>query len=140
MKEQLAYYGLSTADYQDWLGVTLQQDKQAYFLKTNKAILKKIDELNAGTDKKLWPKKVMGFMYRVQSLRTRFGQLGLRMENNLATYAKIIQYYNSDTKYPEELKSKISTLANPLQELQTIFNVQFSPIKYIQDSAVMYVQ
>ena len=79
-------------------------------------------------------------MFKVQSLRLRFGQLTSRMLVNMDQYENIISVYSDSTRFPAEFTTQINGLNNSLKTLKNKFYASYNPAKYIEDSAVMYIE
>lgn len=142
LQEQMSYYGISMDRYQNrYLKATLDSDREAFKNECRKIITDKLAGLDKNPSSKgKWLGQVETYMYKVQSLRLRFGQLTMRMMANIEQYQNLITMYSDATKYPAEFTSKINSLNNPLNSLKNKFNSSFNPARYIEDSAVMYIE
>ena len=94
------------------------------------------DKANQGK----WMSQVEIYMYKVQSLRLRFGNLTLRMLENINRYQKLISVYSDATKFPAEFTQKLVQLQTSLNAVQSKFYTSFNPEKYIEESSVMYIE
>ncbi len=142
LQEQMSYYGISMDRYQSrYLRATLDSDREAFKNECRKIISDKLSGLDKNPSSKgKWLGQVETYMYKVQSLRLRFGQLTMRMMANIEQYQQLITMYSDATKFPAEFTSKINSLNNPLNSLKNKFNSSFNPARYIEDSAVMYIE
>jgi hypothetical protein len=59
---------------------------------------------------------------------------------NIDQYESLLQNYSDSGKFPLEFTSKIIAMNNPLNNLRNKFYSSFNPAKYIEDSAVMYIE
>ncbi|WP_026950493.1 coiled-coil domain-containing protein [Algoriphagus mannitolivorans] len=142
LEEQLTYFGIDKARFQSrYLKATLDSERELFKNECRKAISDKIAALERNSDTRgKWLGQVETYMYKVQSLRMRFGTLTMRMQANIEQYESLIKVYGDSGKFPTEFTSKIMTLNNPLNNLKNKFYSSFNPIKYIEDSAVMYIE
>jgi chromosome segregation ATPase len=142
LQEQMAYYGISMDRYQSrYLKATLDSDREGFKNECRKIISEKLSGIDKNpASKGKWLGQVETYMYKVQSLRLRFGQLTMRMMANIEQYQNLITMYSDATKFPAEFTSKINNLNNPLNSLKNKFNSSFNPARYIEDSAVMYIE
>jgi chromosome segregation ATPase len=142
MEEQMAYFGIDKARFQSkYLKATLDSERENFKNECRKAISDKIAALERSSDTRgKWLGQVETYMYKVQSLRMRFGTLTMRMQANIEQYESLIKVYSDSSKFPVEFSSKIMSLNNPLNNLKNKFYSSFNPVKYIEDSAVMYIE
>ena len=142
LEEQLTYFGIDKARFQSrYLKATLDSERENFKNECRKAISDKIAALERSSDTRgKWLGQVETYMYKVQSLRMRFGTLTLRMQSNIEQYESLIKVYSDSGKFPMEFTSKIMGLNNPLNNLKNKFYSSFNPVKYIEDSAVMYIE
>lgn len=142
LQEQMAYYGINVDRYQSrYLKATLDSDREGFKNECRKIISDKLSSIDKNpASKGKWLGQVETYMYKVQSLRLRFGQLTMRMMANIEQYQNLITMYSDATKFPAEFTSKINNLNNPLNSLKNKFNSSFNPARYIEDSAVMYIE
>lgn len=142
LEEQMAYFGIDKNRYQNrYLNATLDADREFFKNECRKAISEKIALLEKSQETRgKWLGQVETYMYKVQSLRLRFGQLTTRMQANIEQYEHLIRLYSDATKFPVEFTAKITALNNPLNNLKNKFYSSFNPAKYIEDSAVMYIE
>lgn len=140
LKEQLAYYGLSESECElKYLKETLDNNRDNYKISCRQTISEKLLALDEQTKGK-WIGQVEIYMYKVQSLRLRFGQLTTRMLANIERYEKLIAVYSDNTKFPVEFTNKLLSLSSSLAAVKNKFYTSFNPAKYIEDSAVMYIE
>ncbi len=142
LEDQMNYYGISMLDYKrKYLNATLDIDRETFKNECRKAISEKImlQESSQNTKGK-WLGQVETYMYKVQSLRLRFGQLTSRMLVNMEQYENIISVYSDSTRFPAEFTTQINGLNNSLKSLKNKFYASYNPAKYIEDSAVMYIE
>ncbi|MBW8685686.1 hypothetical protein [Chitinophaga rhizophila] len=142
LSQQLAYYGLDTAKYRkDYFLATLDSRREAYKNECRLAISRKILAMEADTlTKGKWPGQIETFMYKVQSLRMRFGQLTARMMINISRYNELITDYSDSTIFPPTFTMKVLELSKTLELVKDKFGKSFNPARYIEDSAVMYIE
>jgi hypothetical protein len=142
LTEQLEYYGLDFSEYKTrYLEATLDNRRDAYKNDCRRKIAQKLVDLDANaTTKGKWLGQVETYMYKVQSLRLRFGQLTLRMQANIARYDGLIKNYSDSGKFPAEFTAKAKGLENALQAVSSKFYNTFNPARYIEDSAIMYIE
>lgn len=142
LKEQLSFYGIDYTQYNlEYLNATLDTERDRFKNICRTAINNKLTTLDADiqTSNK-WLGKVETYMYKVQSLRIRFGSLTNRMLSNIDRYEQLINLYSDNTKFPQELTDKIKGLGETLSSVKKNFSTTFKPEKYIEDSAVMYIE
>ncbi|TYP98210.1 hypothetical protein C7447_103381 [Tenacibaculum adriaticum] len=138
LKTQLKYYDLSYEEFlNSYLTETLENKRDDYKENCRKAINTKIAKLEINKDDS-WLGDIETYMYKVQSIRMRFGQLTNRMLLNIDKYNDLITVYNKPS-YPLEFTTKISSLSSSLKNVRSTFYNSFNPIVYIEDSATMYI-
>lgn len=135
LKQQLKYYGINEKEYIDNYEEASTATKRSNF---EKACKDSIDKVILSKEK--WTSQVESYMYRVQSLRIRFGELTNRMLINIERYEILIHNYTNNSKLPASLVQKIQTLEHSLKKVKDTFNKQFNPRVYIEESAVMYIE
>ena len=142
VKEQLLYYGLDTNDYKrQFLSETLDSKRDNYKNACRQVITDKLNALDTmkGTARK-WLPQVETYMYQVQSLRLRFGQLTARMFSNIGRYEELVAAYSDAQKFPAAFTGNVRKLSALLSAVKSSFNTTFNPQKYIEDSAIMYLE
>lgn len=141
LKDQMEYFGLNINSYKkNYLDETLDSKRENYKNECRKAISEKLISLDSDANTKgIWLGQVETFMYRVQSLRLRFGQLTTRMMSNIENYEQLIMVYSNSSLFPAEFTTSIASLNNSLKSVKSKFYSSFNPAKYIEDSAVMYI-
>lgn len=138
LQEQLEYYNLSYSGFiEDYIKETTDRGRDKYKEKCRKAVNKKIEEFESKKNQ-TWLRDIKTYMYKVQSIRLRFGQLTNRMLSNIDSYQNLIEIYNK-SKYPSEFTNKVSNLSSSLNAVRTTFYDSFIPVDYIEDSATMYI-
>lgn len=142
LDEQIQYFGIDRSRYQSrYLKATLDSEREAFKNECRKAIADKIAKLDLNPETRgKWLGQIETYMYKVQSLRLRFGQLTMRMQGNIDQYENLINAYSDSSKFPAEFTSRISGLNSPLNNLKNKFYTSFNPAKYVEDSAVMYIE
>ncbi|GAA0878727.1 hypothetical protein GCM10009119_16950 [Algoriphagus jejuensis] len=142
LEDQMNYYGISMTDYRKkYLNATLDIDRETFKNDCRKAISEKITlQESSQNTKGKWLGQVETYMYKVQSLRLRFGQLTARMLVNMDQYESLITVYSDSTRFPAEFTTQINGLNNSLKTLKNKFYASYNPAKYIEDSAVMYIE
>ena len=142
LSSQLKYYGIDYEDYElQYLDATLDSDRDKFKNECRITIKDKLDSLdNDQNTKGKWLGQVEIYMYKVQSLRIRFGNLTNRMLTNLDRYEDLIVLFSDNTKFPSELTNSILGLGKTLSSVRKNFSLTFKPEKYIEDSAVMYIE
>lgn len=145
VQEQLLFYDLNRLEYESkYLKATMDRDRDEYKTQSTQAIKTKINELDASPKTKdSWTRQVEIYMYRVQSIRLRFGQLTTRMLSNIRRYRELIQVFSDPGKFPatnQEFTREVENLGKALNVVEGKFLDSFNPTKYIEDSAVMYIQ
>lgn len=142
LKDQMDYFGLNINEYKTkYLDETLDSKRENYKNACRKAITEKLLLLDSDVNTKgSWLGQVETYMYRVQSLRLRFGQLTTRMLSNIENYEQLITVYSDANLFPAEFTTNIGTLNNSLKAVKSKFYASFNPVKYIEDSAVMYIE
>ncbi|MEI6949654.1 hypothetical protein V9K67_20875 [Paraflavisolibacter sp. H34] len=142
LAEQLTYYGISQNAYKSkYLEENLDNRRESFKNSCRIIIANKFavsDTLKETKGK--WKGQVEVYMYKVQSLRLRFGQLTLRMLSNIDRYKSLISVYSNNDKFPKEFRVKLTGLESTLTRVKETFNSSFQPEKYIADSAVMYIE
>ncbi len=142
LNEQMKYFGIDKSRYESrYLRATLDSEREQFKNECRKSISDKIIFLDSSADTRgKWLGQVETYMYKVQSLRLRFGQLTTRMQANISQYETLIKTYSDPVLFPAEFTSKIMALNSPLNNLKNKFYSSFNPAKYIEDSAVMYIE
>lgn len=142
LEDQMTYYGISMLDYKRrYLNATLDIDRETFKNESRRTISEKLANLDKSQETKgKWLGQVETYMYKVQSLRLRFGQLTTRMLVNMDQYESLIEVYSDSTKFPSEFTTQINGLNNSLRTLKSKFYASYNPAKYIEDSAVMYIE
>jgi len=142
LREQLKYYGIDYTQYEsEYLNATLETERDRFKTKCRTTLNTKITAFDKDTvTANKWLGQVETYMYKVQSLRIRFGNLTNRMLSNIDRYEQLIKIYSDKTKFPQELTDKIEGLGKTLSSVKKNFSTTFKPEKYIEDSAVMYIE
>ena len=142
LAEQMNYFDISKQRYETrYLRATLDSDREQFKNECRKSISDKIATLDRSPETKgKWLGQVEIYMYKVQSLRLRFGQLTMRMMANIDQYESLLNNYSDPGKFPLELTTKIVSMNSPLNNLRNKFYSSFNPAKYVEDSAVMYIE
>lgn len=142
LEEQMKYFDISKQRYESrYLKATLDSDREQFKNECRKSISDKITLLDKSPETKgKWLGQVEIYMYKVQSLRLRFGQLTTRMLANIDQYESLLKTYSDPGKFPIELTTKIAAMNSPLNNLRNKFYSSFNPAKYVEDSAVMYIE
>lgn len=142
LDEQMNYFDISKQRYESrYLRATLDSDREQFKNECRKSISDKIAMLDRSPETKgKWLGQVEIYMYKVQSLRLRFGQLTTRMLANIDQYESLLNNYSDPGKFPLELTTKIVAMNSPLNNLRNKFYSSFNPAKYVEDSAVMYIE
>ncbi|QES88204.1 hypothetical protein E0W69_005820 [Rhizosphaericola mali] len=81
-----------------------------------------------------WKQSTFVQMGDVQNLRLRFGQITLRISQNIVKYKELFDKYQNDP----QLGSKIKDLQFKLKDLQESFDKTFDPMDYINSANKMY--
>lgn len=81
-----------------------------------------------------WKEDVYYNMMEVQSLKTRFGQLTFRIDQNILKYGDVFAKYKSDP----QIGSQITDLVSKLLDLEDTFDKAFDPMDYINSATRMY--
>jgi hypothetical protein len=142
LREQLKYYGIDYNQYEsEYLNATLETERDRFKTKCRTTLNTKITAFDKDTvTANKWLGQVETYMYKVQSLRIRFGNLTNRMLSNIDRYEQLIKIYSDKTKFPQELTDKIEGIGKTLSSVKKNFSTTFKPEKYIEDSAVMYIE
>lgn len=140
VKDQLLYYGIDTNGYKRYLGFSTERERDEFKTESNQQIETKLQALdqNAATKRK-WQGNVELFMYKVQSLRTRFGVLISKMLANIDRYNTLIETFNDMPDAPKEFTSRMANLRQSLKMVKQNIEDTFQPKKYIEDSALMFI-
>ena len=140
LESQLDYYGLDKDSYKkDYLKATLDHDRDEYKQECRKQIQSSLADMDSNPNSK-WLEDVEIYMYKVQSLRLRFGELTSRMLNNIDKYQELIAIFSDNSKFPIEFTNKLGNVSTSLQSVRSTFYKSFNPAKYIQDSTIMYLE
>jgi len=139
IEHQIKFYGISDFMYQNFLSATLDADIEEFKVYSKDKILKRLNTLEAENSPN-WMAKVEKYMYQVQSIRVRFGQLTTRMLANIEKYEELFSKYNDSKKFSSEFVEKAKDLSEDLAEVKKNFVLTFKPNQYIEDSAVMYLK
>ncbi|SFB54283.1 hypothetical protein SAMN04489723_11860 [Algoriphagus aquimarinus] len=142
LDEQMVYFAINKQRYESrYLRATLDSEREMFKNECRKSISDKIATLDRSPETKgKWLGQVETYMYKVQSLRLRFGQLTTRMLANIDQYDSLLKTYADPGKFPLEFTSKILAMNTPLNNLRNKFYSSFNPAKYVEDSAVMYIE
>lgn len=142
LKDQLSYYGISYNEYSKrYMDATLDTDRDKFKNDCRATINSALTMLDNDPESRgKWLGQVETYMYKVQSLRLRFGNLTNRMLSNLQRYDKLIELFSDDVKFPSELTNTIRGVGKTLSSVRKNFSTTFKPEKYIEDSAVMYIE
>lgn len=142
LDEQMLYFAINKQRYESrYLRATLDSEREMFKNECRKSISDKIATLDRLPETKgKWLGQVETYMYKVQSLRLRFGQLTTRMLANIDQYDSLLKTYSDPGKFPLEFTSKILAMNTPLNNLRNKFYSSFNPAKYVEDSAVMYIE
>jgi chromosome segregation ATPase len=142
LDDQMSYYGIGMQDYKrKYLNATLDIDRETFKNSSRKIISEKLASLDKSQETRgKWLGQVETYMFKVQSLRLRFGQLTNRMLVNMDQYENLITIYSDSSKFPTEFTTQINGLNNSLKTLKSKFYGSYNPAKYIEDSAVMYIE
>ena len=142
LDEQMVYFAINKQRYESrYLRATLDSEREMFKNECRKSISDKIANLDRSPETKgKWLGQVETYMYKVQSLRLRFGQLTTRMLANIDQYDSLLKTYADPGKFPLEFTSKILAMNAPLNNLRNKFYSSFNPAKYVEDSAVMYIE
>jgi len=136
---QITFYGIDKVKYNTFLSATLDADIDNFKVYSRERILDKLQSLESGNNQN-WMGSVETYMYQVQSIRIRFGELTGRMLNNIEKYEKLFSKYTDPNKFSSEFVAKAKDLKIDLAQVKENFILQFKPNKYIEDSAVMYIK
>lgn len=140
LESQLDYYGLDKQSYKkEYLKATLDHDRDEYKRECRKQIQSSLAEMDKNPNNK-WLEDVEIYMYKVQSLRLRFGELTSRMLNNIDKYNDLIAIFSDNKKFPIEFTNRLAGVSTALQSVRSTFYKSFNPAKYIQDSTIMYLE
>ena len=144
LDDQIEFYGLKRADWQGYLSATTERDRDEFKNRIRQTIEKKMSELSDDpATSKSWMLHVEKYMYRVQSIRIRFGQLTSRMLSNIRRYRELIDLFSNREKFPtatSKFNEKVAALGGLLVDVEKTFGEFFNPARYIEDSAVMYIE
>lgn len=141
IQDQLNYYGIDQGDYEKFLKTTLDRNRDNFKNSCRQIITAKMNELDSAPKTKgTWMRQVETYMYKVQSIRLRFGQLTMRMKTNIKRYDNLITVFSNDAYFPKSVSNKVKSLGQSLGYISDKFQDYFNPSKYIEDSAVMYIQ
>lgn len=138
LQNQFDYYSVNSVDFEEeYMKATLDKQRDAFKEKCLIKINEKIAQFEANKNK-AWLGDVETYMYKVQSIRMRFGQLTSRMLSNIDRYKNLIEIFNKNN-YPAEFTKKVSNLSKSLEDVRNTFYDSFNPATYIEDSATMYI-
>ena len=142
LDEQMNYFAIDKSRYESrYLRATLDSEREQFKNECRKSISDKLATLDRSPETKgKWLGQVETYMYKVQSLRLRFGQLTTRMLANIDQYESLLKNYSDPGKFPAEFTTKILAMNSPLNNLLNKFYSSFNPAKYVEDSAVMYIE
>ena len=142
LDEQMNYFAIDKSRYESrYLRATLDSEREKFKNECRKSISDKLATLDRSPETKgKWLGQVETYMYKVQSLRLRFGQLTTRMLANIDQYESLLKNYSDPGKFPAEFTTKILAMNSPLNNLRNKFYSSFNPAKYVEDSAVMYIE
>lgn len=141
LHDQLTFYGIDEKLYKQYMNATLDDDRDDVKNTCRKIISDKLIALEKDdASRGQWLSQVKTYMYKVQSLRLRFGQLTNRMLSNITRYETLIHLFSDRSKFPSEFAVKINGLSGILGSVKENFVGTFKPEKYIEDSAVMYLK
>ena len=81
-----------------------------------------------------WKEVVYNQMMQIQSLKTRFGQITFRINENINKYNGLFDKYKAD----ETIGAKMNVLQGKLQQLKEVFDKAFDPLDYINSASRMF--
>lgn len=136
---QISFYDIDKTKYEAFLDATLDSDIDKFKVYSKEKILEKLIALENGNNPN-WMGNVETYMYQVQSIRIRFGQLTARMLGNIEKYEKLFSKYTDTDNFSTEFVAKATELKLDLKQVKENFILQFKPSKYIEDSAIMYIK
>lgn len=143
LDEQVEFYDLNGRDLEAYTGATLDREQEEYKKRFKRSIERKMNEMeNAEATAGIWMLRVEKYMSRVQSIRIRFGQLASRMFTNLKRYDEIVSFFSDPGRFPAAdpiFSRNIGELRLLLSNVKNTFERSFNPTRYIEDSAVMYI-
>lgn len=139
LNNQISFYHIDKDKYQQFLTATLDSDIDTFKNYCRGKILSELEFLDAKKNTK-WMGNVETYMYQVQSIRIRFGELTARMLNNITKYEVLFSKYSDKSKFSSEFIDKANGLKADLNNVKGNFILQFNPSKYIEDSAIMYIE
>lgn len=138
LNSQLNYYGLEKSDFvANYMNTTLDKKRDQFKKKCIMMINDKVKSAELKKDKS-WLGEIETYMYKVQAIRIRFGELTYKMQENLNRYNELIDTYNTNI-FPVEFKNKLVNLRSSLNQVRKTFNDSFKPQTYIEDSSTMYI-
>lgn len=86
------------------------------------------------SEPKEWKEVVYNQMMQIQSLKTRFGQITFRINENINKYNGLFDKYKTD----ETIGAKMTVLQGKLQQLKEVFDKAFDPLDYINSASRMF--
>jgi hypothetical protein len=137
LKEQSAFYGFDSArligDYFTSTDVNIKN------IALNKMRAKILYTLNSkASDPTISIQDYQKFLFQTQSLRSRYGNLMLRMQKGLSAYDAMLELFSNKTIYDLEITQKSNEAKKNLPNLIKIYGETFTPYRYIEESAIMY--
>lgn len=139
LENQMVFYEIDKSKYKNFLASTLDADSDEFKIYCREKILKKIETLENGNNPN-WMGNVETYMYQVQSIRTRLGQLTARMLSNIEKYEILFSKYTDTQNFSSEFIIKANDLKIDLAQVKENFILNYKPSRYIEDSAVMYLK
>jgi hypothetical protein len=139
-QQQLDYYKIDTValNYEYYSTLPEQQLKFQIDCKTH--IESRLDSLHKNTNNRKWQSQVEKSMYKIQSLRLRFGEIALRMQLNIKRYNEIVSNFQSKNDFDINFVENLTISKDKSVKLEESFIKQFKPQQYIEESSVMYIQ
>lgn len=134
MQTNLALLNVQKNDFNTNFTMENDAEKRYQYLTSLRDNAAKYVSSEKDKNPKDWKQKTYTQMGDVQNLKLRFGQITLRISENIAKYKDLFQKYHDDP----QLGNKIKDLEIKLKDLQESFDKTFDPMDYINSANKMY--
>jgi hypothetical protein len=137
--EQMGYYGIPYSAYTDkFLNEPSLSKKDEFRTYCNEQISKTHTTKEISKDPR-WMPEVEVYMYRTQSLLSRYGQLAYQMEKKLQEYNGLMQKKDLLNMASPQVKEKLKKATISLNALIALYSTQSQSRAFIQYAPVMYI-
>lgn len=134
LNSNLAILKINNADFNESFSGESDAEKRYQYLTSIRQKASDFVAAQKTSAPKDWKEAVYNQMMQVQSLKTRFGQITFRINENIIKYGSLFIKYKADA----DIGIKMTNLQSKLQQLKEIFDKAFDPLDYINSATRMY--